>query len=278
MITVEVMGGLGNQLFQIFALISYSITYKVSFYIENKTIQNGPRKKVYWDNILQKLKIFFKRSLLNTPVVREPHFHYAQLPIVPSNINVKLSGYFQSYKYFDHNRETILKLLTMNEMKREIKNKTMQTTYENTVSMHFRVGDYKDIPQHHPLMSIEYYANALHSLIKDTNKDDWNILYYCEDGDIEYVNDKIRQLQSIQELKELSFVKIDSQLDDWEQMLTMALCKHNVIANSTFSWWGAYFNENKDKQVYYPSVWFGPAQGEKNMKDLFPDGWMRVMC
>ena len=264
------MGGLGNQLFQIFALLSYSISNNIPFYIENKAIQNGPRKKVYWDNILQKLKIFLKQPLQNIPLLREPHFHYVQLPLVPSNINVKLFGYFQSYKYFNHNRETILTLLAMNEMKREIKNKTIYINYENTVSMHFRVGDYKDIQQHHPLMTIEYYTNALHSLIKDTSKDDWNILYYCEDDDIEYVKSKIQELQGISIFNKLSFVKIDSQLDDWEQMLTMALCKHNIIANSTFSWWGAYLNENKDKQVYYPSMWFGPAQGNKNLKDLFP--------
>ena len=52
----------------------------------------------------------------------------------------------------------------------------------------------------------------------------------------------------------------------------MSVCKHNIIANSSFSWWGAYLNQYKPN-VYYPKVWLGPAQGDKKMDDLFPPSW-----
>ena len=62
-------------------------------------------------------------------------------------------------------------------------------------------------------------------------------------------------------------------MSDWEEMLAMSLCNHNIIANSTFSWWGAYFNSNEDKIVCYPSVWFGPELKNNNTVDLFPEEW-----
>ena len=58
-------------------------------------------------------------------------------------------------------------------------------------------------------------------------------------------------------------------------MISMSLCQHNIIANSSFSWWGAYLNDNANI-VYYPDVWFGPAQNNKNITDLYPYNWKRI--
>ena len=74
----------------------------------------------------------------------------------------------------------------------------------------------------------------------------------------------------------MKFIKLGNELDDWEEMLVMSLCQHNIIANSTFSWWGAYFNENKEKIVCYPSLWFGEALSHYNTKDLHPTKWTRI--
>ena len=75
----------------------------------------------------------------------------------------------------------------------------------------------------------------------------------------------------------LNFISIDHELNDWEQMICMSYCSHNIIANSTFSWWGAYLNNN-DNSVYYPDTWFGSGIGNKNLKDLFMDNWIKVSC
>jgi hypothetical protein len=123
-------------------------------------------------------------------------------------------------------------------------------------------------------MSIEYYEKALETFCFDFSHDKWTVLYFCEENDIKYVNERINYLQS--KFTNLLFMKAPI-LDDWEQMLLMSLCQHHIIANSTFSWWGAYFGVNKYKKVYYPSTWFGPALSYNNVKDLIPEqGWILI--
>jgi hypothetical protein len=297
--TIEIMGGLGNQLFQIVALISHCIRTKRSFYFENKPITHGERKKYYWDTaLLHKLKGFIKPSTNTNSIVtyNEPAFHYTTLPWFNPQQSVKLFGYFQSYKYFEQHKELIFRLLNLKESQQQVREKVSPylptTDFDNIVSLHFRLGDYKHQQQNHPVMPVEYYEKALEQLLVDTvndnndnnnndknNKKDWFILYFCEENDIEYVNEKINYLKKNDKFKELTFIKVPSNLEDWEQMLTMSLCKHHIIANSTFSWWGAYFSnrDDKDKLVYYPSVWFGQAMGKKKMEDMFLDGWKKVI-
>lgn len=282
--TIEIMGGLGNQLFQIFTLISYSIREKKPFYFENKPITCGERKKYYWDTpLLNKLKGFIKPPLLHQQslMYQEPFFHYASIPHAKEKTaNIKLNGYFQSYKYFDEHKEVILRMINLTELQQQIKEKVASylptREFEKIVSLHFRVGDYAHQPQNHPLMPVEYYENALNQMLIDTGKNDLFILYFCEENDIVYVNEKIIYLKQNVNFKELTFIKVPNHLDDWEQMILMSLCKHHIIANSTFSWWGAYFGEGNGL-VYYPSKWFGPALGEKKMNDLFlQEKWKKI--
>ena len=284
-ITIEIMGGLGNQLFQLFTLISYSLKAKKPFYIEDKPITCGERKKYYWDTlILQKLKGFIKLPLHMNMLYQEPFFHYGPIPIlIDQSQHVKLQGYFQSYKYFEEHKDLIFKMISLKETQHYVKEKVAPylptTAFEKVVSLHFRVGDYAQLQHYHPLMPIEYYEKALEQLLNDnfTNgKMDWFILYFCEENDLAYVHEKINTLKQNANFQSLTFIKVPQQLDDWEQMILMSLCQHHIIANSTFSWWGAYFGGGSSGKVYYPSKWFGSALGEKKMDDLFLEGWKKI--
>ena len=278
MLLIKLMGGLGNQLFQIFSLISYSIDnnidYKILEFKDDKLspLDNKSLRNTYWNNLFKNI---YNKTIKNINghiyQYNEPCFEYKQLPSIPDKSkNYMFFGYFQSYKYFQNNLDKILDLLKLNDIKDKYKN---NYDYENIVSLHFRIGDYINLQAHHPVLSIDYYINSLDKLIKDTDKNNWDILYFYEQSDKDMIDKNINILK--EKYDKLKFISIDHKLDDWEHMICMSLCKHNIIANSTFSWWGAYLNGN-DNRVYYPDKWFGPAKGNIKLNDLFLDDWIRI--
>jgi hypothetical protein len=277
MITIEIMGGLGNQLFQVFALISYALSEKQPFFFENKDTDRADRPR-YWTNFLKSLRPFVKDLDERLLLYREPSFEYKKIPPYESiNTSIKLFGYYQSYKYFEEKEQEIYRLIKLDEQRAAVKEKYKDYNYEKTISVHFRIGDYKNLQHCHPLVGVEYYVKSISKIIENTGKKDWNILYFYEEVDKELVMNNIIKIKN--ELGSLTFKKIDTQIVDYEQVLIMSLCKHQVIANSSFSWWGAYLNKNEEKIVCYPNPdgWFGPGIGKKNMTTMFPESWCKVI-
>lgn len=281
MITCNLMGGLGNQLFQIFATISYAIKSKNRFaFLSQETLGTGSTtiRHTFWKTFFANLKPFLVKDLPVVRVIREQGFAYNELPVSEMiNQNIMLYGYFQSYKYFQANYSTICRLIGLGKMKVTILQKldTTADSFDNTISMHFRIGDYKKLQDYHPLATYEYYESSLGLIQKLKKGINFEILYFCEDGDIEDVLSIINKLES--KFPSYKFVRGEKNMEDWEQMLLMSCCHHNIIANSSFSWWGAYFNFYTDKIVCYPSVWFG-AKTNNDMSDLCPQEWNKIAC
>jgi hypothetical protein len=262
------MGGLGNQLFQIFATISYSIDTKNPFAFSN--IRLSSKRNLYWTNLLIRLTPFIKESFPSLICVSEKEFRYNPINLgLLIGKNVYLHGYFQSYKYFEHNFTTIYRMIDINRFKHDIITETA-LNLENTVSMHFRLGDYKQIQECHPILPYEYYSDALRYIPIDIT----TVLYFCEDVDHMEVLHIIRLLKN--DFPEIEFKRAPNTMSDWQQMILMSCCKHNIIANSTFSWWGAYLNTTSNKIVCYPSKWFGPALQQHDTKDLCPSDWLKI--
>ena len=283
MITCNLMGGLGNQIFQIFATISYAIKSKNKFNFLNLTTLGGGSTTVrytFWETFFNNLKPFLMQKLPQPiHVIREKNFTYNNLPINEMvNKNVMIYGYFQSYKYFQENYSIIYRLLNIDKMKDILLNNLNLTSpecldLENTVSMHFRIGDYKKLQDFHPLATYNYYERALNCISSSSPQREFNILYFCEDSDIDDVLNIINKL--VDKFPIYNFKRGLNSLEDWQQMLLMSCCHHNIIANSSFSWWSAYFNSNKDKIVCYPSVWFGNA-ANNDTRDLCPPDWTKI--
>jgi len=271
-ITVEIQGGLGNQLFQIFALVSCSVDNKIDFYLEKRDILHGHRTKTYWNDFLMGFRKFLRKPV-RVHKVRETNFHYSPIKLPKKPDNIKLWGYFQSHKYFQHNKQHIYKLLQLWRYKKQLRDQ-VKFNPDDYCSLHFRIGDFANIQNYHPVMSFKYYQFALDKLIKMTKRDNWQILYFYEYKDNDKVNKVLKQLQK--KYPKLRFQPVNHQLTDWQQLLLMSLCQHNIIANSTFSWWGAYFNQHQDKLIFYPKRWFGPDYRNKSTKDLFPSRWNSI--
>jgi hypothetical protein len=291
MLTCNLQGGLGNQLFQIFTTIALSIKTNQSFFFINKhkltsdtAAANGTTVRYsYWDTFLSNMKPFIKDQDKLPKLelyFKEQSFSYDPSILINLLNNQQLVkmlvGYFQSSKYFDVYKDKIFQLLKI--ANKQLVMKVLYETkinFDNTISMHFRLGDYKKYPEIYPILTTEYYTNSINYILsQSTNKNTHkNILYFCEDDDFNDVLQIIIQLQQI--YTELIFERADNTLADWQQMLLMSLCKDNIIANSTFSWWGAYFNTNPTKSVCYPAKWFHPKAGN-NIEDLCPNDWTAI--
>ena len=284
MITCNLMGGLGNQLFQIFATIVYGMKSKNKFqFLELESLGSGCTtiRPTYWNSIFSNLKSNLKPFLIKElpqpiHIMSEKDFTFNELNVNEMiNKDILLHGYFQSYKYFEEYYDVIYRILCLEKMKNLVLENIgiQKNNLKNCISMHFRIGDYKKIQHVHPLATQNYYQEAL-KFIQEKNPDTpYTIYYFCEDQDIEDVIPIIRELSLFYSL--YRFEKGTKQLSDWEQLLFMSCCNHNIIANSTFSWWAAYFNSWEDKIVCYPSVWFGPS-ADHNTMDLCPESWNKI--
>jgi hypothetical protein len=264
-VTVKYCGGLGNQLFQIFTLISYSIdTKKIPVLTFSDKSPSVTLRTVYWNTVFASFKNFSSLEHGNRIQLNDA-FIYTELPNIDGN--VILEGYFQSYKYFDRNFFQIKSLLNFEE-KIDVVRKKFFDEYlqrdedEIIVSIHFRLGDYKKLQEHHPILQPSYYENAMKFLSGRKVK----VLYFCEKEDIEIV-----ERMYIPVINASKIVRGSSDIPDWEQLFLMSLCDWNIIANSSFSWWGAYLNKHQEN-VIYPSKWFHT----ETPQDLIPSSWKGV--
>ena len=280
MISINIIGGFGNQLFQIFAAMAYSIQYN-TLVIYPYNIDLGHRNS-YWDTFFQDILEYTTKEneitesdINQLPTFTEGDFTFHPLP--EFNSSIRLLGFYQSYKYFQDFQSTIYERIKLKEKKDAVQHKYSELfmdSQKETVGIHFRLGDYKAKRYYHPIMNYEYFENSLEYIVSRASKVS-RVLYVCESEDNIYVTSKIDLLQK--KYPEIEFVKVPDSIPDYEQVLILSLTNHNIISNSTFSWWGAYFNENSKKIVCYPSVWFGEYfEHTPDLQHLIPSEWIKI--
>lgn len=169
-----------------------------------------------------------------------------------------LYGYFQTEKYFKAIEESIREdFMFIDPDEACIKELREIAGGKDVVSIHVRRGDYLGLSSFHPVMTEEYYRSAMSkfdSAIFTVFSDDTD---WCRGQ--EFFNDAIIY-----------------DAPDSTAMFTMSQCDHNIIANSSFSWWGAWLNRNPEKIIIAPKRWFGPSYIDYNVSDLYPDGWIKI--
>ena len=284
MLSIQIMGGLVNQLFQIFAVLAYGIQHNVKIVFPYYC--NIGHRHTYWDTFFSDLVIFTTQNpenrmnendILQMPIYQERDFTFLPFPDFGVN-NVCLIGYFQSFKYFYSVQDIIYRILKLDEKKQEIQEKYPKYFAElkggESVSIHFRLGDYKQKRYYHPIMNYEYFESSLDHIVSNRPNVS-RVLFFCENEDNEYVQSKIDLMHA--KYPNIRFMKVDDSIPDYEQVMIMSVCHHNVLSNSTFSWWGAYFNSNDSKIVCYPSKWFGEYyEHTHDHRDMMPDTWIKI--
>lgn len=246
-ITSKLVGGLGNQMFQIAVAYAHAKRMNTEAIFPNSCQVVLGRNKNYYDTIFKNIK----RGMISFvgTYYKEPSYKFSPLP---TNSRLYLDGYFQSFKYFNEFRNEILNLFNLSNV--EIKH--------NSVALHVRRGDYSNFPDIHPILPLKYYEKAIEKL-KELKGDDLTIYIFSDD--IEWCKKNINFKNSI-------FVDEE----DYISISMMSKCDHNIVANSSFSWWGAYLNQNPNKIIIYPSLWFGPKGPSYDLDDLFDDKCIKI--
>ena len=256
MIISKIQGGLGNQMFQYAYGRHLSHKYNTKLYLDTR-FYRGFQGNVVRTFLLDK----FKNTEIDTnlDMIQNNYpiygivddFNYKELN-PPVDCSYYLDGYWQSERYFQESEEII-----RNDFSPiNVPNVPLLDT--NTVSIHIRRTDYVTSNGYHPVQSIDYYKNAI-DLIGDYD----NLFIFSDD--IKWCRDNLN-------FKNMVFMDGLSELDD---MFIMSMCKNNIIANSSFSWWGAWLNNNPDKKVIAPIKWFG-EQANLNTSDIIPKKWIKI--
>lgn len=253
-ITSQLLGGVGNMLFTIATTYSISREFNLNQVLSLNhigTLHTSPDK--YLNNIFRKLQVV--ENVDDYHIVTETGFTYSPIKI-PTARNVKLFGYFQSEKYFLKFRNEILELLSpTEEILNEIHIKYGHLYKNKTLSLHIRRGNYVNLSNIYPTVTINYCYKALEYF------PDYNVLVFSDD--IEYCKTMFKN-------KNFYFIENDRDIID---LYMMSLCDHNIISNSTFSWWGAWLNKKKNK-VICPLKWF--VENNYDSKDIIPDSWIKI--
>lgn len=297
MITVALSGGLGNQMFQYAAgralalQLESEVALDLTSYIANRgrswvrdfdldvfnhqavRIDTSVSWKIkYAWKLVPKIRQYSwgQRFLLMNRVFRDknsyafdPRFHHLKDPFT-------LLGYFQSEKYFLPYREILLKEFTLkvplNKANRDMAEKIAAT---NAVSVHIRRGDYITNPYANKVFaecSVAYYRAAMEKIRQQAD----HLVFYFFSDDIEWVK------QNLGDQVEAVYVDFNFGKDSCNDMYLMSLCKYNIIANSSFSWWGAWLNQNPGKIVVAPRKWFKSPEANATIADLIPESWMKL--
>ena len=185
--------------------------------------------------------------------------------------DVYLDGYWQNEKYFKEIEDVIRKDFSFKEKPNKLNSNYLDKIEKvNSVSLHIRRGDYASNPKtlkFHGLLGLDYYEKAV-EIIENNIK---NPEFFVFSDDIEWAKDNLKINYPV------NFVNNNSKEKGYEDLRLMMNCKNNVIANSTFSWWGAWLNNNPEKIVIAPSQWFSKEEMEKRKNwDIIPKEWKKI--
>lgn len=293
MVIVHLMGGLGNQMFQYAAARQLAQRLHTTLKLDISAYASDPLRSYSLSPLRiqeqfatpaelaamrrpyeSRLAWYLLRlsRLLKLPygwtVLQENHFRPFDARFSSVSGHVYLLGYWQSEKYFADRQDLIRHEFTLREgadpANREMAGRIASV---EAVSIHIRRGDYVANPhthQIHGVCSLAYYQECVRRLAEKVARPHFFV----------FADDAAWAQENLRLDYPTTFVAHNDAAHAHEDLRLMALCQHQIIANSSFSWWGAWLNPNPDKIVYAPGRWFNDPT--LDTRDLLPPGWIAV--
>lgn len=288
MVIVKIIGGLGNQMFtyayaKALNLRGYEVKIDISGY-DTYALDSCERGRRYMldqydidlkisseeeNNKHYKKNLFFrfinKIKNTNKNILQEKSLRFDK-SFLSVNDGFYINGYFQSEKYFLDIKDILYKQFSLknntNNLVKEYENEILKS--KSSCSLHVRRGDFTNAQNIniHGVCTKQYYQNAM----KLINNND--VCYFVFSDDISWVKQNLN-------IKNAIYVS-DQNINACDDMYLMSKCEHNIIANSSFSWWGAWLNQNKNKLVIAPKVWFKDEKLQAQSCDIVCDSWMKI--
>jgi glycosyltransferase involved in cell wall biosynthesis len=265
---VKICGGLGNQLFQYaFGQNFPEVCYDTSFYKAGKSrklelnLYNIPLKVAGKKFSRGKVKLF---KFAQPKMIEETQINRYEPKLLQQN--GYFSGFYQTEKYFSAFREKILREFTLklplNAVNLKILDEIKKTS---SVSLHIRRTDYLSPTVPMEVLDLDYYKRAIDYIMQHVS--DPHFFVFSDDP--QWVKDNLKIMAPH------TFVDVNDGSHGYFDLELMRNCKHNIIANSSFSWWGAWLNENFAKIVVSPNKWFKPTAVEYG-GDIIPETWIKL--
>jgi hypothetical protein len=292
MITVQLKGGLGNQLFQYATARSLAHYHRTAVAFDLSLLSASAPNITKRDYelaafgiapvgapLLDRLYRESKRptyQMLVKPLTqwlhpvteyREKSFRYDPDIWKKTSANTHLVGYFQSELYFKEVRALLLRELMLIQPPLSSLAASIQSTV--SVSLHIRRGDYVSNPnarQFHGLCSVQYYNKAVEYLAGKVG----DICLFI------FSDDQVWAQNNLFFHHPTTFVQGHEAADSYKDMQLMSMCKHHIVANSSFSWWGAWLNPSPYKIVIAPEYWFADKLAQLQSQDIIPTAWIRM--
>ncbi len=285
MVISKIQGGLGNQMFQFAAAFAQDMNVFLD-------LDNIKQKKVDSDNFTNRAfeldlfpniqytelpkfekKIFFSKNLLFKLIrklypVQVRTQQENELVEIPACKMLYLDGYFQSEKYFKNKRQELLQQFEFPELdsiNQQLRERILSTT--NSVSVHIRRGDYlkTEVQKYHGILPFTYYEESIALL--ESNYSDLTLVIFSDD--VAFTQTIFKEYKNV-------IVVAGNQDCGWKDMALMSYCKHHIIANSSFSWWGAWLSQQANGMNIAPKNWFNREVVSFDINDIIPESWIKI--